>query len=363
VLGDQAFYERLTAHPDLWHPRKGPILLAREGLPLVLRPLYDIVSQFKPQNTLIVGASSAIGARLVHEKLGTPMVTVYLQPGYLGSVYETPRMSGLPWLYRAPRPVKRWVYRQIATYFDKLIGEPLNALRRELHLQPIAPASDDWLNSPQRIVGLFPSWFAAPQPDWPQQTRLTGFVLALDAESQQPLSPALLKFLDAGTPPIIFTLGSGMRRAHRFFAESVEVCRLLGKRGIFVTRYKEQLPATLPQNVLHIDHAPFGVLFSRSAALVYNGGIGTLCQSLASALPQLVVPLSHDQFDNAARVKRLQVADSLSYGRYNARRAAQKLERLSSSPQVKDAQGEWSLRIASEQATKDTCALIEQAAT
>lgn len=362
ALGDRAFYERITSHPDLWHPSKGPLLLAREGLPLVLRPLYNIVSQFDPHNTIIVGASSAIGARLAQEKLGTPTVTVYLQPGYLGSLYQTPRMSGLPWLHRAPRPVKRWVYRQIATYFDKLMGEPLNALRRELQLRPILPATDDWVNAPQRIIGLFPAWFAAPQPDWPQQTRLTGFVLASNVESEQHLSPTLLEFLDAGAPPLLFTLGSGMRHGHRFFAESAEVCRILGLRGVFVTRYKEQLPSPLPQNVLHIDYAPFDVLFSRVAALVYNGGIGTLSQALAAALPQLVVPLSHDQFDNAARVKQLQVADTLVYGRYSARRAAGKLERLLASPQVKAVCHEWSLRIDSEQAVKDTCELIEQVA-
>jgi UDP:flavonoid glycosyltransferase YjiC (YdhE family) len=42
----------------------------------------------------------------------------------------------------------------------------------------------------------------------------------------------------------------------------------------------------------------------------------------------LVVPFAHDQFDNAARVKRLGIAEVLERGRYNARRAASRLEKL-----------------------------------
>ena len=42
--------------------------------------------------------------------------------------------------------------------------------------------------------------------------------------------------------------------------------------------------------------------------MVHHGGIGTTAQALAAGVPQLIMPLAHDQPDNAARVQRLGVA-------------------------------------------------------
>src|SRR5947209_54516 len=59
-LGSLSFFERMSAHPDLWHPRKGPVLLLEQGLAVVTRPLYEIVSSYDPNDTIVVGAFSAI---------------------------------------------------------------------------------------------------------------------------------------------------------------------------------------------------------------------------------------------------------------------------------------------------------------
>ena len=45
-------------------------------------------------------------------------------------------------------------------------------------------------------------------------------------------------------------------------------------------------------------------------------------------LPMLVVPLAHDQPDNADRLTRLGIARTIDRRRYTARRAAAELERL-----------------------------------
>jgi UDP:flavonoid glycosyltransferase YjiC (YdhE family) len=48
----------------------------------------------------------------------------------------------------------------------------------------------------------------------------------------------------------------------------------------------------------------------------------------------LVVPFAHDQFDNAARVRRLGVARVLFRKRYRAARVATELQRLLDDPNV-----------------------------
>jgi hypothetical protein len=48
--------------------------------------------------------------------------------------------------------------------------------------------------------------FAKPQPDWPAQTRITGFCF-YDGHYETKAPPELLRFLDDGPPPLVFTLG------------------------------------------------------------------------------------------------------------------------------------------------------------
>ena len=79
---------------------------------------------------------------------------------------------------------------------------------------------------------------------------------------------------------------------------------------MFLTQYPEQLPARLPNGVRHFNYIPFSTVLPRAAAFVHHGGIGTTAQALAAGVPQLVVPLAHDQPDNAVRIRHLGVGDS-----------------------------------------------------
>ena len=137
--------------------------------------------------------------------------------------------------------------------------------------------------------------------------RLTGFPL-YDEGDVAPLSADLQRFLEAGDPPIAFTPGSANWQGRHFLTESAGACRLLGRRGILLTRHREHVPDPLPPGVIHVDFAPFSRLLPRCAAVVHHGGIGSAAQGLAAGVPQLAMPMAHDQLDNATRLKRLGVA-------------------------------------------------------
>ena len=173
-----------------------------------------------------------------------------------------------------------------------------HAVREAAH----QPGGDHWL-------GFFPDWFCAPQPGWPD-IRLTGLP-ALDDTLIPPLDPALETFLDAGPAPIVFTPGSYQRHSRNFFAQSLESCAALGARAVFLTPHADQVPASLPRDVLYLKYAPLSRLAPRAAALVHHGGIGTLAEGLRSAAPQIAIPLFFDQFDNAQRLEALGVGRSL----------------------------------------------------
>jgi rhamnosyltransferase subunit B len=320
--------------PDLWDRRKGFHVLGRAILPL-MRPLYEIIaSRYVPGETVMVASSLALAARVAQEKLGAPLVTVHLQPTAFRSAHETPAL--LPWLFSHRRlrlPWKRFLDWLVdVLLLDPIFARQINVLRSEVGLPPVRRALFQWWHSPQRALGLFPDWFAPPQPDWPPQARLTGFPLYDD--SQQEIPAEVADFLEGGSPPIVFTPGSAMRHARAFFAESAAACELLGRRGLLLTRFREQVPDRLPEGVRHFDYLPFSQVLPRAAALVSHGGIGTVSQGLAAGVPQVVMPMAFDQFPNAVRLESLGVARSLPVKAYRAPAVARALGDLLSSAEV-----------------------------
>jgi UDP:flavonoid glycosyltransferase YjiC (YdhE family) len=312
-------------HPDSWHPLKSGLVAARVGRRLIGRQYADLAERAGHTDVLAANPG-VVAARLVQEKLGRPMATILLQPGLIPSVHAPPVMPG-PTLPRwAPGPVGWLYWRLIDVFGHVLVGRHLNRLRRSLCLPPVARLFRWWL-SPQRVVGMFPAWYAQPQPDWPPQLRLAGFP-HFDGRARGSLSPEVSDFCLTGETPIAFTLGTGVLRTTAFFREALAACRLLGRRAVLLTKFASSLPRPLPESALHCPFAPFGELFPLCAAVVHHGGIGTTARALSTGTPQLVLPLAWDQFDNAQRVHRLGSGAWLKPSRRTGPRIAEALARL-----------------------------------
>jgi UDP:flavonoid glycosyltransferase YjiC (YdhE family) len=336
LIGETGRFEEVMRDPDLWHSRRGFAAVAR-GINEYARLTYSRVAElYEPGETVAVGGSLAFGVRLAQETLGLPAATVHLQPAVLHSNHETPVYPGLEMLTRWPRWVKRVCFDLIySRAVDPQIVPVLNAFRAELGLPPVRDVMRGWLHSPQRVLGLFPDWFGPPQPDWPPGTTLVGFPL-YDERDATPLPADLDAFLAAGAgpPPIAFTPGSANLYGRPFFEAAADACARLGRRGLLLTRHSAQVPERLPEGVRHVAYAPFGLLLPRVAALVHHGGIGTAAQAMAAGVPQLVMPLAHDQHDNAARLRRLGVAQTLLPKQFHGPAVAAALAQLVDSPEV-----------------------------
>jgi len=74
------------------------------------------------------------------------------------------------------------------------------------------------------------------------------------------------------------------------------------------------------------------MIFPRACAIVHQGGIGTTAQALRAGRPTVVVPYSHDQPDNAARVKRLGTSFTIAGQQYSATRVIKALGELLRNP-------------------------------
>ena len=108
----------------------------------------------------------------------------------------------------------------------------------------------------------------------------------------------------------------------------------------------------------HFDYVPLGQVLPRAAALVSHGGVGTLSQALAAGVPQLVMPLGFDQFDNAARLERLGVAATLTPRRFRGPAVAQHLARLLGCPTVARACQAAAARLRDDEWEEATCRAV-----
>jgi rhamnosyltransferase subunit B len=317
-------------HPDLWHPTRGLAVVWKATRPAMIEvPTFvDALDPHEPR-ILLVHPLALPEAQLCRDT--QPLMKIaaaYLAPSNLPTVHD-PLLLG-PW--RVPRWVphgaRRLLWRALsATLIDPVALPDVNAARAAAGQPPVKDLIRYLAHIPDLSITLFPEWFAPTQPDWPRPLLRTGFPLYDPAPDAAP-SPALEAFLAAGAPPVVFTPGTGNRQARRYFEAAACAAQELGLRAVFLTPYREQLPEVLPAGTLWQDYVPLRRLLPHAAALVHHGGIGTTAEALRAGTPQLVAPLAHDQFDNAARVEALGVGASLHARRLNAARLAQALREL-----------------------------------
>ncbi len=160
------------------------------------------------------------------------------------------------------------------------------------------------------------------------------WTVVCDAPGASAADQELTSFLDAGAPPVVVTPGSANRHAGPFFAAATEALQRIGRRGLFLTGYPEQLPAELPDTILVRAYAPFSAVLPRSAAMIHHGGIGTMAQCLAAGVPQLIMPMAFDQPDNALRARKLGVARWHAPAEFSADNVASSLGELLGSGEV-----------------------------
>lgn len=303
-------------------------------LPHIEATLADLATAIAGADLVIAGPLS-IAARAMAELHDVPVVTLMLQPMAFRSTLEPPRMREAPFVDRIGRwcgpGSVRLLYR-LATVKGRHRLEPLARWRSEHRLPALADPIIDGIEASLAIFAMYPAAFAGLPADAPRQAMSAGFP-AYDgcAMGQGASSAALDRFLGAGPPPLVFTLGSFVTHAPGcFYQESAAAARRLGRRAVLLVgdHAVDRFASLADRDVAVVGSAPHSLLFPRAALVVHHGGIGTAAQALAAGLPQLVCPLFGDQFDNAEHLRRLGVARVLKLARYSAIKATPLLDLL-----------------------------------
>ncbi len=361
-IGRAEDYRETLAHPDLHHPRRGvavAVEMLRRQVPEFVRAVRECAAAGPPP--VLVAHSLSFVARAARDAANLPLATLHLQPTCFLSA-EAPPVPDvrLASMHRWPRFLRRLYVKMADTLADRALAPLANDYCAAWGQPKARSVIRRWWHSPDLTVGLFPPWYAPPQSDWPAGVRLTGFPLFDAPEpAATPQSDALNAWLDQGDPPVVFVAGTGNLHAAQFFRSAVDACAARGRRALLLTRFDEQVPSRLPEGIRHADYAPLSEVLPRAAAIVHHGGVGTLAQALRAGVPQLVMPLSFDQPDNAIRLERLGVGRHLAPSAFGADSLGRSLEGLLESEDVRRACRSVASRFAGKDPVADTCDLLE----
>ena len=318
------------------HSIYGTEFIVRTLILPYLEESYRTIKAAAIDHDLIISHVLCFASPLVAEEMGIPWVSTALQPAVFFSAYDPPALGFMTFL-----PRMKWLGPEFMRWFMGMLAKPtrhwlnpLDTFRKQLGLPP-SPKNvliDGF--SPFGTLALFSPAFAAAQPDWPANAIQVGFPL-FDEETTSNLSPGLQAFLAAGSPPVVFTLGTAIVMMETtYFEIAYQAVKNLGLRAVFLVGKKpSRIPlAAMTDPSIHIsEYEPFSALFPRAAVIVHQCGVGTTAQALASGRPQILVPFAHDQPDNARRVVALGCGLSIRARRLNVARLVEALKAITES--------------------------------
>lgn len=348
VFGNREEFDRVSANPDIWKPFKGTQMVFEIAMNAV-EPVFAAIQRAAKRHpglaATLVSPGTNFGARLARGTMKAPLITVHLQPISLLSAYDYPVLHHrLAWMRRLPLFVRKGLLR-MPNPIDWMARSRLSATCRQQNADVPRSVVKEWWHSPDGNLILFPKEFAAPRPDWPANVFQHTFPLE-DLAREQSLGDDLTRFLESGDKPVLFTPGTGNQHAKDYFATALDACQRSGRRAVFATRHLADVPLNLPSSVIALEYVPFSRVLPHCAALVHHGGIGTLSQALAAGIPQLIMPLAHDQPDNAVRIREQGLGDFLAPAQFQVPAVVRMMDRLLGDGGMKERCGVWADRLA-----------------
>lgn len=332
AVAGQEEHDRTLAHPLLWHPLHGFGVLWRHLAVPAVGPTIEALDRLSRSEPLTVFASPlAAGARLARERWPERirLLSGYTAPMGLRSTSD-PMFLG-SWQVPAwlPSTARQLLWRALDRWKLEPMAQP--AMRRWAERLAIPPLSGSMfgeaLHSPDGGIALYPNWFAPVPRQWAiRGVRQTGFPVFEPADPA-PAPEPVIKFIQDPRPYAVVYPGSAGGRAPTFAGHAVAACRALGMRALLLSRsYGDGWDTN--SGVLRLDAASLRQVLPAAAVFLHHGGIGSAAQGLAAQVNQLVLASAYDQFENGARLERLQQAQWLPLDRASSASIRARLEVL-----------------------------------
>ncbi len=235
-------------------------------------------------------------------KAGIPEISGQLFPAFTPTgEFAAPTFPDLPL-----GPGYRWLTHALNSLVYWEGGRMMYARLRKQ--DPSLPVYPRWPFGDSGGVPILYAYSPAVLPapaNWGPRARVTGYWF-LDPPASWKPPEDLVRFVEAGPPPVFVGLGSMLgRRANQVAREATRALKALGRRSILAFPEGVLEGADLPPDAHLAGDIPHSWLFPQMAAVVHHGGAGTTGAALRAGRPSVVVPLTADQAFWARRVSRL----------------------------------------------------------
>jgi rhamnosyltransferase subunit B len=326
--GEPSREDFIKDHPDVLSMKWGGLVSLHTLVNKAIAPSFDhtvaALLAEAPNHDAILAHHFTFPAPVTAELTGRPLATVSLAPGVVPSSYSLPGAhfgrAGKGFLGRTRNQITWSVGKAISR---AMVDPVANRFRAKHGLKPVRDAIFE-AHSPKLNLQLYSEYFAPRPPDWSAEKKIAGFCF-YDPPGTT-LAPEIESFLQAGESPVLFTLGStAVQNPGPFFQSAIGALDNLGLRGILLIGPEKNRPANLPESVLAVSYAPYGILMPRVRAVAHQCGIGTLSHTLRAGVPSVACPFAFDQPNNARRLEELGLAEIVFPHEHNVRQIGQAL--------------------------------------
>jgi sterol 3beta-glucosyltransferase len=274
------------------------IMSATRKMPPLMRQMmeeeWNTAHRFQPD--LIIYHAKCLGSLHVAEKLGIPAILSLPLPFYTPTTaFPVPFMANV----RLGNRFNKWSYGLMEKAPLLMYGNMINDFRVKTLAVPSLGRFPNLLarsdGSPVPVIYPYSAHVLPVPDDFPPHVYVTGYWF-LDRPAEWQPDPDLVRFLEAGPPPVYIGYGSmGGQGAHKRTKVVIEALERSGQRGLISTGWGGLQVSSVPDNIYKLDTVPHDWLFPQVAAVVHHGGSGTTASGLRAGKPTVICPFVGDQ--------------------------------------------------------------------
>lgn len=311
---------------------------------------------------VLVGIGGLFVGLALAEKLGLPLLQAYYIPFTPTRAFPSFILPRLPsWLGGIPNRLSYDIARQIMWQPFRSADQLMRRKTLGLPAAPFfGPFHSDCVRNIPTLNGYSPAVIPPPS-DWGDNVHVTGYWF-LDPTDDWTPPPALMEFLQAGSPPVYVGFGSMSNRKPEETTDLIlQALAQTQQRAIIVSGWGGLHKADLPDSVFMLDSIPFSWLFPRVAAVVHHGGAGTTAAGLRAGVPSIVIPFFADQPFWGRRIAELGVGPApISRKKLTVERLAQAIQTAVTDQTMRQRAAALGAQIRAEDGIAGAVAIVEQ---
>lgn len=286
--------------------------------------VIQLIQEYQPH--VLLTDLNFYGGAIAADARGLPYASFCAIVNTLVTDDVPPYGLGTDWT--APGDWRRTLWRIVRPAMNAVLwrhDRVINRVRRSYGLAPVKGG----LLAHSPYLSLVPTTeaYEYPRHTVPSQIMYVGPVTS--AERGEIVDDFPWEWLKDERPTVYVSMGTVVTGL-RVFEQVVEAARGAPWKAVLAIGRKtsRELFANAPENVVVCNYVPQLGLLKRVAAVVCHGGNNTVTDTLLHGLPLVVIPISADQPESAARVKASGAGIRMRPGQANAKRLRESIDAI-----------------------------------